>query len=431
MYELSLNWIWLFVMFFGLMFLGVQIGMSLFISVCAYMAIFAINPLNAVIRAITGPMSTTLLSLGFFLLAGNIMNNGGVTRKLFGFCETIVGWIPGGLGHANVVASVIFAGMSGSAAADAGGLGQIEIKAMTDSGYELPFACAVTGASSVIGPIIPPSTPAILLAVITGLSTGRLFMAGIIPGLILGLALMACVFVISKKRHYPRTPFPTWKTFWKSLKESFFALLTPVIILVCIYSGIITPAESAVLACCYAILLGLISKDIKPFELLEMFRDTGKLYGRVLSTVFTSYMFSYVITVERVNVAAAEIVTRSISSWQGFMILTIIILIICGATIDNTATIMLITPVLYPIGQAYGVDGVHFCLLFSLTLMMGVITPPVGGCLFIMQRMTGVDFGDMVRECWPFIFTTLAVVLLVAFVPALSTWIPNLVYGVV
>ena len=241
-----------FILLFGLLFvfmaLGAPVAVSMLFSCFIYMWAFDISIVSAIMQCTTAPMSQTLLSVGFFILAGNLMNNGGVTRKIFKFAKNIVGWIPGGLGHANVIASVIFAGMSGSATADAGGLGQIEVEAMTEDGYDLDFSLAITGASTILSPIIPPSIPAVLLACLTGVSTGRLFTGGIIPGVIFALALMAMVYVIALRRKYPRSPFPTWKVFFKDLLQAFFPLLTPVIILASIYSGVVTPTEAAVLA---------------------------------------------------------------------------------------------------------------------------------------------------------------------------------------
>ena len=245
---MSFNFIWLFVMLFALMALGMPIAFALLVSSFAYISIFKLGFTTAVVQCIQAPMSQTLLSMGFFILAGNLMNNGGVTRRIFRFCQDLVGWIPGGLGHANVVASVIFAGMSGTALGDAGGLGAIEVKAMKDEGFDLDFSLAVTGASSVLGPIIPPSVPMVMLAVITGVSTGRLFFSGVIPGLIAAGGMMFLIWVISVKRHYPRAPFPKGRVLWDSFRQAFFPLMTPVIILASIYTGVVTPSEAAVLA---------------------------------------------------------------------------------------------------------------------------------------------------------------------------------------
>ena len=221
----------LFILFFGFLLMKMPVAFCMICSSMIYSLVHGESMNMLLSRAVAGSSSFTLLALGFFILAGNIMNRGGVTDRIFGFCEKLVGWIPGGLGHANIVASVIFAGMSGSAVADAGGLGAIEIKAMKDAGYEEEFAVAVTGASSCIGPIIPPSISAVVFAVASGVSIGKMFIGGILPGLVMALTLMIYVYIISKKRNYPRTPFPKMGELGRSFIQSFPALLTPVIIL--------------------------------------------------------------------------------------------------------------------------------------------------------------------------------------------------------
>ena len=203
----------------------------------------------------TGTNSFTLLSIPLFLLAAKLMNTGGITRRLFAFCMKVVGWLPGGLGHVNVLASVIFAGMSGTAVSDAGGLGSIEIQAMRENGFDNEFACCVTAASSTLGPIIPPSIPLVVYATVSGASVGALFMAGIVPGIVMALIMMALVFFYAKKRNYPKTKFPTGKEFLKALKEGILPLMAPVILLVGIYGGVFTPTESAAVVVMYSLLL--------------------------------------------------------------------------------------------------------------------------------------------------------------------------------
>ena len=279
---MSLNIIWLFVMLFGMMALDIPVATSMLVSAVVYMLVFDIPMLSATIQSIWSPMSSILLSTGFFILAGNLMNNGGVTKRIFNFANTLVGWVPGGLGHANVVASVIFAGMSGTAVGDAGGLGQIEVNAMTDNGYDLDFSLAVTGASSILGPIIPPSVPMVMYALVAGASIGKMFMAGIIPGLISAAGMMGLVYYFAKKRNYTKLKFPTGKEFWQSFRYAFFPLLAPIIILVSIYSGVITPSESAVIAAVYAMVIGVLSKDLSIKAIPGIFKESFQLFGSIL-----------------------------------------------------------------------------------------------------------------------------------------------------
>ena len=427
---MSLRFIWLFVMLFAMMALDIPVATSMLVSAVVYMMAFKIPLLSATIQSIWSPMSTILLSTGFFILAGNLMNNGGVTKRIFNFANTMVGWIPGGLGHANVVASVIFAGMSGTAVGDAGGLGQIEVNAMTDNGYDLDFSLAVTGASSILGPIIPPSVPMVMYALVAGASIGKMFIAGIIPGLIAATGMMILVFLYAKKRKYAKLKFPSGKEFWTSLRSAFFPLLAPVIILVSIYSGVITPSESAVIAAVYAIVIGLVSKDLRYKELPRIFKDSFKLFGSVLYIFVASKFFGFVVAYEQIPNRLAKFVVDNIGTNSPFLffLIVIVILLICGCIMDNNATILIITPVLAPVAASFGIDPIHFGLVFIFTMMIGVVTPPVGIILFVLQGMSGISFGKLCRAIMPFIILLIGCALLFALVPALSTWLPNLLF---
>ncbi len=426
---MNLNFILLFAMLFALMALGIPVAVAMVISSFIYMTIFDISIYSAVVQSVSAPMSQTLLATGFFILAGNLMNRGGVTRKIFNFAKDLVGWVPGGLAHANVVASVIFAGMSGSATADAGGLGQIEVEAMREDGYDLDFSLAVTGASTILSPLIPPSVPAVMLACITGVSTGRLFMAGVIPGLVYAGLMMALIVLISLKRGYPRTKVPPVKILVKDFINAFFPLLTPVIILVCIYNGVVTPSESAVLAGVYATVLGLVTKDLKLRELPGIFKDAAQLLVSILFIVIATKLFSYIITLEQVPTTISKIMMANVSSPTVCLMIVALVLLICGCIMDNTATIFIVAPVLFPVATAMGVDPVQFCLVFNFVLMIGVITPPVGMVLFVLQGMSGIEFGKLCKAMAPFIILALGTGLLMICVPSISTWLPNLIYG--
>lgn len=427
---MSLNIIWLFVMLFGMMALDIPVATSMLVSAVVYMLVFDIPMLSATIQSIWSPMSSILLSTGFFILAGNLMNNGGVTKRIFNFANTLVGWVPGGLGHANVVASVIFAGMSGTAVGDAGGLGQIEVNAMTDNGYDLDFSLAVTGASSILGPIIPPSVPMVMYALVAGASIGKMFMAGIIPGLISAAGMMGLVYYFAKKRNYTKLKFPTGKEFWQSFRYAFFPLLAPIIILVSIYSGVITPSESAVIAAVYAMVIGVLSKDLSIKAIPGIFKESFQLFGSILYIFVASKFFGFVVAYEQVPNYLAKFVVDNIGDSPAlFFLCVIVILLICGCIMDNNATILIITPVLAPVAASLGIDPIHFGLVFIFTMMIGVVTPPVGIILFVLQGMSGISFGKLCRAIAPFIIMLIACALLFALVPALSTWLPNLLFG--
>lgn len=425
---MDLHFIWLFVLLFGLMAIGVPIAFSMLVSTTIYMIIFDIPIFSAFVPSLTGVMSTTMLAAGFFMLAGNIMNNGGVTDQIFDFSDRLVSWIPGGLGHANVVASFIFAGMSGSAIGDVSGLGQVEVKAMREKGYDLDYSCGVTAASTVLGPTIPPSVPMVMYATMCGVSTGRMFMSGVIPGLIAAFALMAVVFCIAKKRRYPRTPFCGPRTLVKSFFTALPSLLCPVIILVSIYTGVISPIESAILASVYAIVVGLVLRNIRLRNLPKLFSRSAKSFFSIMFIVFAAKLFGFIISYEHIPDYLCDALGNIASPFILFLVI-IVLLLIVGCVIDSSASVLMMTPVLYPVALEMGIDPVQFGLVLVFTLMIGVMTPPIGIALFILQGQTGIKFNVMCKAVVPYLVVLIACVILFAAVPALSTWLPTMIYG--
>ena len=393
------------------------------------MQIAGINLLAVVQRSIAGDTSFTLLSVGFFVLAGNLMNNGGVTEKIFNFANKLVGWIPGGLGHTNVVASIFFAGMSGTAVSDAGGLGQIEIKAMNDVGFDPEFSASITASSSLIGPIIPPSVPLVMYAVITGVSTGKLFVAGIIPGLLMALVLMGYIFVVAKKRKYPVEPKPTIGVFIHSFLDSVWALMTVVIILAGIFTGIVTPTEASAVAVVYALFYGLVSKQLKLSDLPRIIDESVTLTMMVLLIVASANVFAYNLTIAQIPQKLSAYLLVNVSQKWLLILLIIVVLVIVGCFLDASAGIMIMTPVLYPVIQGFGMDGVHFGIIMILTLMLGLITPPVGIVLYVLQGITGMKFTKIVKAVIPELVLLFVLLLILAYVPIFTTWLPTLLYG--
>ena len=378
-------------------------------------------------RMIAGIDNYAFLAVPFFILAGNLMNTGGITRRLFRFATSVVGFIPGGLGHANVVGSIIFAGMSGAAIADAGGLGTIEIKAMRDEGYDTDFSAAVTAASSTIGPIIPPSIPMILYAAFGGVSVGKLFMAGAVPGLLMGVSLMVMIYVMSVRRKYPVHSRLDFKEIWLSLKDGILPLFTPIIILGGIMGGIFTPTEAAVVASAYALLLGIVVyREIKLSELPKIIMNTVVTTAIVLFIISAASIYGWLLAREQVPQTVAKMLFSITTNPHLVLLIMIGFLMIVGCFMETAASLIILVPILVPMTSQLGIDPLLFGLIMVFTLMLGLITPPVGVVLYLIADIAGISFERTVKATIPFLLPLIIVLLLIAFVPQIALFLPNL-----
>ena len=377
-------------------------------------------------KMVTGVDSYLLIAVPLFIFAGNLMNEGKITTKIFDFAQSLVGWIPGGLGHANIVASIIFAGMSGSAAADAGGLGVIEMKAMRDNGYDNAFSAAVTSASSVIGPIFPPSIPLIIYGSVASVSVAKLFMGGVLPGLLMGLALMILVFIFAVKRGYERTPFRL-KVLWESFKGSILSLITPLIILAGFTTGWVTPTEASCIAVVYSLVISaFVYRSLGLKKFLECAKESALGAANTLFIIGTSTLFTYVMVKEGISKDIANFIL-GISSNPAIILLIInIILLVLGMFMEPGAILTLMLPVLVPIAQAIGLDLVHFGVVMVLNLMIGQVTPPFGVCLFIISDLARVKLEILYKSILPFIIPLIVTLLMCTYIPGIVTWLPNM-----
>ncbi|HOV38706.1 MAG TPA: TRAP transporter large permease, partial [Spirochaetales bacterium] len=392
----------------------------------AYLAVFDIPVITMAQKMISGIDTYALLAVPFFILAGNLMNTGGVTRRLFRFASSLVGFIPGGLGHANVLASMIFAGMSGAAIADAGGLGTIEIKAMQDEGFDTKFSAAVTAASSTIGPIIPPSIPMVIYASIANVSVGKLFLAGALPGILMGVALMIMVYIMAKKKNYPVHSRFSLKEATSSFVDGFLPLMTPAIILGGILGGIFSPTEAAIVASTYALILGMgVYKEIKLKDLIQVTLETVKTTSMVIYIISAAAIYGFLLGREQVPQSVAQLLFTISGSPHIIMFIIIIFLLIIGCFMETTAALILLTPILVPPVMQLGIDPVHFGLVMVLTLMIGLITPPVGVVLYITSSIAKISFEDCTKATAPFIIPLVIVLLLSAYIPDLVMFLPN------
>jgi len=381
-------------------------------------------------RLLHGANSFILLSIPLFLLAGNLMNTGGITQRIFKFANVMVGHLRGGLGHVNIVASIIFAGMTGTAVSDAAGLGTVEIKAMTDAGYDKEFSCAITGASSTIGPIIPPSLPLVVYGILASVSIGKLLVAGIIPGLLIAGALMVMVSIYAKKRNYPREKKASFREFLIASKEAFLPCMTPVIIVGGIVSGIFTPTEAAAVASLYAFILGfVIYREISWVDLWKIVQKTARDTAIITFITSCAYLYGWVIISSRIPIILMEQLT-SIST-NPLVILLILngALLVVGCFMETIAALNILVPVLAPLILKVGIDPLHFGLIMVFNLMIGLITPPFGMVLFVLNKLSGVPVEKITKATLPFLIPLLAVLLLMTFFPGLVTYLPNLIFN--
>ena len=422
--------IWLFVMLFGMLVFGVPVGVALAGSSAVFIFFNGTPPPMVVAhRMINGVDSFPLLAVPFFILAGNLMNTSGITERIFNFALALVGWMRGGLGHVNVGASVIFAGMSGAAVADAGGLGAIEIKAMRDAGYDPKFAVGITAASSTIGPIIPPSLPMVIYGVVAGASIGQLFVAGFIPGLLMALSLMFMIAIMARRNGFGRDQAFAWSVLFSTFRRAFLSLLTPLIIVGGILSGAFTPTEAAVAACAWALFLGLVVyRTLTVRRFLRVSFDTIETTAVVLFVVGAASIFAWILTSNRVpEHFAAGLLAVSDKPWLILLLINLILLLV-GCFMETVAAITIMVPVLLPIAVSLGIDPVHFGVIMVLNLMLGLLTPPVGMVLYVLARVAKIRFEDCVVGTAPFLIPLVIVLMLVTFVPAVTMWLPTLFY---
>ncbi|MGI6030759.1 MAG: TRAP transporter large permease [Eubacteriales bacterium] len=418
-----------FLSFFIFMIIKIPIGFAMLCSSCLYMLANQESMMIMVQRVLAAPNSFTMLAVGFFILTGNLMNTGGITSRIFDFAQKLVGHLTGGIGHAIVVASIIFSGMSGSAVAEAGGLGLIELKAMKDNGYDEDFSLALTASSSIIGPIIPPSVPAVIFGVASGVSIGRLFLGGVVPGLLMGLTLSIMVYLFAKKHKYPRPPRPALSEMWKSFCNAFLPLMTPIIIIGGMMFSIFTPTEASVVAVVYALILGLLSRELTFSDIPDILAESIEATVSILFMVGCSNIFGWVIATTQMAQALASWFSTYISSPIVALLLINLFLVILGCFMETLSALVILVPILMPIITPLNIDPVHFGIVVILNLMIGLMTPPVGMVLYVLSNISGVPFERIGKACIPFIGVMFLLLLVITLCPPLSTALPNLFFN--
>lgn len=414
-----------------LILLNVPIFISLGLTASLFFAAMGKGNFLAMLpqRMYYGTTGMTLLAVPFFILAGNLMNTGGVTTRIFRFAKALVGHVPGGLGQVSVIASVIFSGMSGSAVADAAGLGQIEHKAMIDEGYDPVVSASLVATSSIIGPIIPPSIPFVFYGALTMVSVPRLFLAGFIPGILMSITLMLIIVLLAKKKGFPKSSRASAREILSSFKSAFFPLLAPVIIIGGILSGLFTPTEASVVVCVYALILGLIYGDLTLRELPAILWSSVKSSAALLFIMAVANFFGWFIMYERIPDGLIEALAAVSASPTAVMCILIAVILVLGLFLEGNAIFFITIPIFLPIAVLYGFDLVNFGVVMTLLIMIGNLTPPVGMCLFAVAGFAKVNIFELGRESLPYIAGILILTLIIAFVPEISTFLPNLVMG--
>lgn len=404
---------------------------SLAIGVTALGGILVMQGIPLVVipqKMFIGTDAFPLLAIPLFVLGGDLMLKGEITRGLIRFADLVVGRIRGGLAHATIFSCMIFAGITGSAVADASAIGSVMIPAMYGAGYPKNYAAAVTASASIMGPIIPPSLVMVFFSLVTGASVGGLFMGGVVPGLLIAISLMTINYFTSRRRGYQRREARyTWPETIKIIRDSILVLLMPVIIVGGILGGIFTATEAAGVGVAYALLIGFfVLRTLKLRDLPEMFMNTAKVTSVVLLLLATTNVLSWIITMQNVPQMTLAFFTSISKDPRMFLLLMNVLLLFTGCIIDTAPAIFLLVPVFAPVATAYGIDIIHFGILVTVNLCIGLLTPPVGSCIFIGSSLAKISIEELLKPLWPFLIVEITVLFLITYVPSTVMFLPRL-----
>jgi tripartite ATP-independent transporter DctM subunit len=409
---------------------GFPLYASMGLAAFAFVYYSGLPPLIVAQKMVQGANSFPIVAAPIFILMGNILTGARINDKIVAFATALVGWLRGGYAHASIIASMIFAGMVGSAVADAAGVGSIEIKSMRRVGYRPETAAAITAAAATIGPIIPPSLPMVIYGVAADVSIGRLFVGGFIPGILMGVSLMAMVVVIAKSEGFSKQPFAGFGEIWRTFRDGFWALMAPVLLLGGMFSGYFTPTEAAAVAALYALFLGTVVYRTLEWKMLPgILVDSVETTGIVLVLVMAAGAMGWCMSISRVPQTVTPLLVQTIGSQAGFLIVCNLILLLVGCFMELLAAMLILIPILVPAAIGFGVDPVHFGVMMILNLILGTIHPPIGVVLFITSRIAGISFEKMSRAIMPWLVPLLIVLALVTFWPPLTLWLPNLLFA--
>ena len=415
----------LFVVLLVLLFINVPVAVALAMTAVMFFVIQSEMPIVAIFQRMFNSIdSFPLLAIPFFILAGKLMETGGISKRLIRLAEVMLGRVRGGLALVSIISCAFFAALSGSAAATTAAVGAIMIPAMVKKGYDANFSTAIQAAGGTIGVIIPPSVPLVLFGVTASVSIADLFVAGIIPGLFVTVALLALVYVISIMKDYGGGEKYNVKEFGIAFKDAILALLMPVIILGGIYSGVFTPTEAALVAVVYGLIVGVfIYREIKIKDLFKIFSEATVMSATILFIIAGASIFAYYLTRERIPTQITEALLGITDNWIIALLIINVILLIVGTFMETAAAILILTPILAPVATALGINLVHFGIIMIVNLAIGYITPPVGLNLFVANKIAGTRFEGVVRAIIPFVIVMFVCTLIISFIPALSLWL--------
>lgn len=406
--------------------IGLPVAVTLGVSSLSYLLFVGIPPVVMPQKMYAGMDVFVLLSIPGFILAGNLMNRGGITERIIRFANSLVGWIRGGLGLTNVGASMLFGGITGTAVADAASIGGVMIPGMKKAGYPADFSAAVTAASSTVGPIIPPSVPMIIVGALSGISVGKMFLAGAIPGILMGLAMMITTYLIARKKNFPKQDWQGFSEIGKSFAGAFWALAMTGIILYGLLSGIATPTETAIVASVYAMVIGLfIYRELPVLEIPKIVVDSAVSATGILLLVGFANVFGWILVSEQIPQAIASAVLSFTDNKFLVILIINILLLIVGMFMETIAALIILFVPLLALAVAVDIEPLHFATFAVLNLMIGLTTPPLGVCLFVCAGIARLPLTPVVIAILPFLFTNILVLLLVSYVPAISTWLPS------
>ncbi len=411
--------------------LAVLAGLPLFVSMglAAFAFVFLSDLTVSIVpqKMAQAMNSFPLIAAPLFILMGNLLGAAKLTDRIVAFASSLVGWVRGGYAHASIVASMIFAGMVGSAVADAAGTGAIEVRAMRRAGYRAETAAAINAAAATIGPIIPPSLPMVIYGVTADASIGRLFLAGVIPGLLMGVSLMCMVAVVARRQGFERQKFGGFGNVWKTFRDGFWAIMAPVLLLAGMFSGLFTPTESAAVATLYALLLGFVVYRTLTLRMLpKLLIDSAEVSGLVCALVMAAGALGWCMSISRLPQTLAPALVGTLGSPLLFLLTTNLILLLVGCFMETLAALLLLIPILVPAAHSFGIDPTQFGLIMIFNLILGTIHPPVGVVLFVTSRIAEISYEAMSRAILPWLVPLLIVLALVTLFPALTLWLPNL-----